>query len=189
MKEYYKLEECINLIEEPNRTCSLRLLDDNLELFRKARGSKSNHQAWEGGYLDHITEGMNIGIKLYPLLDNLRKLPFTLSDVNLTFNLHDLEKPWKYKLNAAGQLEIIPEMQDRKNIKAFVDRKIIEYGFVLTEEHRNALKYAEGEVGDWTPGKRLMGPLAAFIHMCDNWSARGWFDYPMKSGDPWKDGI
>ena len=29
----------------------------NLHLIKKAKGSSNNHQAWQGGYEDHIEEG------------------------------------------------------------------------------------------------------------------------------------
>ncbi|MEK6857827.1 MAG: hypothetical protein AABX39_04540, partial [Nanoarchaeota archaeon] len=54
-----------------------------------------------------------------------------------------------------------------------------EYNFTLTEEHWNAVKYAEGEKDDYSPGKRTSSSLAAFVHLCDSWSARGWYDCPI----------
>ena len=47
------------------------------------------------------------------------------------------------------------------------------------------LRYAEGELADYTNKRRMMGPLAAMAHMCDVASARLWFDYPAATGDPW----
>ena len=52
----------------------------------------------------------------------------------------------------------------------------------LTAAQRNALRYAEGEKEDYHPTKRIMNPLAAFVHCCDTISARIWFDEPKKSG-------
>jgi hypothetical protein len=54
------------------------------------------HQAWEGGYVDHLQETMNIGIDLYKTFSQRRDLTFTLSDLFIVLFLHDLEKPFKY---------------------------------------------------------------------------------------------
>lgn len=171
--------ELTELIDEPNRSRCYEFLDDNKELLEKAVGSKANHQAWAGGYIDHVTEIMNIAVVLYEPLNEKRELPFSLSDALIVLFLHDLEKPWKYE-ESDGELNIKKEMEDRDYIKRFVQEKIRTYKFELTEEHWNGLNYVEGEIGSWTPGKRFMGPLAAFAHMCDVWSARGWYDFPTK---------
>lgn len=173
------------IIFEPNRNSCKKFLDDNKEILSKAYGAKHNHQNWEGSYLDHISEIMNIAHVLYEPLNSKRNLPFSLSDSLLVLFLHDLEKPWKYEFNE-GKLEIKPEMKDRKFIKNFVYEKIKQYGFQLTEEHKNGIEYVEGEIDGYSPGKRSMLPLAAFCHLCDLWSARGWFDCPKKENDSWK---
>jgi len=66
-----------------------------------------------------------------------------------------------------------------------VQEKIREYGFVLTEEHWNGINFAEGEKREYSAERRAQKPLAAFVHMCDVWSARGWFNYPAILDDPW----
>ncbi len=184
--KYLTLTELIDKIEEPNRTSSYQLWKDHQEVFSTARGSKANHQSWPGGYLDHIVEVMNIAAVLYEPLNILRPLPFTLSDVLLVLYLHDLEKPWKYGKNEKGDWEFIPEFNERSKIKAFTEQKIKEYGFILTEDHHNGLEFVEGEFEQWSPSQRAQRPLAAFCHMCDNWSARGWYEYPSTENDPWQ---
>lgn len=182
--KYYNLGEIIDFIHHPNSVPCKRILQENWELFSKAPGSSHNHQAWKGGYLNHVKEVCNIAIILYEPLNSRRPLPFSLSDSLLVLFLHDLEKPWKHSEESKFTN---PEtgLKDRALIKKFVDEKITEYHFQLTEEHRNAIKYAEGEGGDYTPKKRIQPPLAAFAHMCDVWSARGWFDHPQED-DPWE---
>ncbi|MBT7903241.1 hypothetical protein HN587_05240 [Candidatus Woesearchaeota archaeon] len=182
-QKYYSIDSLVKMIDEPNQTSCRQFLDENKELLRTARGSKANHQYWEGGYTHHITEIMNIGVQLYPTLNRLRTLPFTLSDVLIGLFLHDIEKPWKYELRENCEVKIKPEMKDRNYIKQFGREKIKEYGFKLTEDHFNAIDYAEGEIGVWTPGKRTMKPIAAFVHMCDVWSARGWHDEPKERSE------
>ncbi len=184
--EYRKLESLLDMIEEPNQTTCRKLLDENQEIFLIARGSSHNHQAWEGGYLDHITEIMNIAVLLYPALNSARPLPFSLSDSLLVLFLHDLEKPWRFRKKSNGEWESVPGLADKeKQVWPFVQQKIKEYGFVLTEDHWNGIQYVEGEKSDYSQKKRAQTPLAAFAHMCDVWSARGWFNYPLKFNDPW----
>ncbi|MEB3340037.1 hypothetical protein, partial [Okeania sp.] len=82
------------MIDKPNGSKCLQLLEENRQLFQTVRGSTHNHQAWVGGYIDHIQEVMNIAYSFYHHLNGLRTLPFSLSDVLLVTFLHDLEKPW-----------------------------------------------------------------------------------------------
>lgn len=158
------LERMIQHIDEPNRTACRRLMGDNEELFRKAPGSAANHQAWEGGYVDHLEDFTITGEDLYEMLSRRSPLPFTLSDVMLTGFLHDLEKPWKY---VAGM-----KFRDEAAKEAFRAGLIREYGILLTPAHENALKYVHGEGADYSPHRRTQNELAAFIHCCDTISAR-----------------
>jgi hypothetical protein len=183
---YLTIDHLVDLIDEPNRIGCSKLLAENRELFQHVQGSSHNHQAWEGGYLDHVTEVMNIGRVLYFLLSSLRPLPFSLSDILLATFLHDVEKPWKYEISSTGELVHKPDMQTKAQHQAFRMQKLIEYKIQLTPEQENALKYAEGEISDYSNKERKMAPLAALAHMCDVASARLWFDYPTANADPWK---
>ncbi len=176
MGKYYNLDELINMVGEPNKNSCNKIYIENKEIFEKAKGSKTKHQAWEGGYLDHITEVMNIGIKLYNELNKFRELPFSLSDSLLVLYLHDLEKPWKYSNNPTKK----QELEKFENKEEFIESKIKEYGFKLTKEQWNGIKYIHGEGEKHNPDKRVQSPLAAFVNSCDNLSARIWYDYPKK---------
>ena len=182
---YYDLESAMGLIDEPNQTICKRLYEENRELIRKAQGSRANHQAWEGGYIDHITETMNLAICCYGVLSVARSLPFSLSDSLLALSLHDIEKPWKQ----AGKVEglEIGGVKKRSAIKDFRNELIKKYGFELTDEHRNAIEYAEGEIDEYSPTQRMQGPLAAFVHACDVLSARMWPEHP--TADPWNGAV
>jgi hypothetical protein len=182
--KYFSFNEMIKMIDQPNRSACLAFIDANKALLTRARGSKTKHQAWKGGYIDHLTETMNIAIVLYDILNSLRPLTFSLSDSLLVLFLHDVEKPWKQQ-HSLLRLEDAKGVKDYSKIKKFKARIIEEYKFRLTKEHLNAIAYAEGEGLEYDPRKRVQGPLAAFVHMCDVWSARGWYDYPMKRNDPW----
>lgn len=166
------LETILDMIDEPNRSACRKLYHDNKEIFDAAKGSRSNHQWWDGGYADHIREVSAIARMLYSQMDGKRPLPFTLSDAVLVLFLHDLEKPWKY---GRPQTPIADGEQ-------FKEGKISEYGILLDPRHLNALAYVHGELNDYSGDRRVQAPLAAFVHCCDTLSARVWYDEPKKSG-------
>lgn len=172
--------QILHLVSEPNRTKLENLYNDNWELIEKARGSKNKHQAWPGGYLDHIAESCGIAIKLYETLSSIRVLPFSLSDAILVLALHDLEKPWKHEV-IGGVIADKPEFRSPKTRKHFVFTEAVMHGISLTDDHKNALTYIEGEGNDYVPYKRVQWPLAAFVACCDTISARIWYDYPRES--------
>lgn len=179
MEEYLSLGSLIAIIDEPNRSACKRIYFDNKEIFEKSKWSNIKHQAWEGWYLGHVRDIMNIAYKIYNSF-NFRKFNFSLSDALLVLFLHDLEKPWKY----AGDELQKNEFKSFSDYKEFIKSKIIEYHFSLSEEHWNWLKYVHGEWDDYDPNIRIQSPLAAFVHICDTFSARIWFDYP-KEKDSW----
>lgn len=183
---YLAMEELIACIDEPNRSSCQRILADNQEIFSTVQGSTNNHQAWPGGYYDHVHEIMNIAFGLYAHLSTLRPLPFSLSDLLLVVFLHDIEKPWKYELRADGQLYHRAGLDTKAEHHAFRMQKLAEYGVVLTDEQLNGLKYVEGELADYTNRRRMMGPLAAVAHMCDVASARLFPEHPWEADDPWQ---
>ena len=173
--KYFTIEELILKIDEPNRAGCRRIYSANLKLFSEAAGSSHNHQNWPGGYLDHTGETMNIAVLLYDALGAARHLPFSLSDALLILSLHDLEKPWKS----------VRRFADKEDRRKFREYKLGEYIIILTPAQENALRYVEGEGDAYTNSHRVMNELAAFCHMCDVWSARGWYAYPAAENDPW----
>ena len=183
--KYYTVEQMLEMIDEPNRTVCKRILADNRRLFQAVQGSTNNHQNWPGGYFDHVQEIMNIAVVLYERLDSVRPLPFSLSDLLLVVYLHDIEKPWKYELREDGQLHHKATMQNKADHQCFRMAKLAEYGVAFTPEQENGMKYAEGELNDYTNRRRVMGPLACVAHMCDVCSARLWFAHPSEENDPW----
>ena len=185
MSQYYSIDKLIAMIDEPNRSGCQRLLDENRHHFQVVFGSVHNHQSWPGGYIDHITEVMNIAVVLYHQLNACRPLPFSLSDLLLIVYLHDIEKPWKYERRDDGQLHVVDALKEKTAQHEFQHRKITEYGIQLSPEQTNGLDYVEGEAGDYSNRHRAMGPLAAVAHMCDVCSARVWFDHPWETDDTW----
>lgn len=183
--DYLKIEELIKLIDEPHRNICKKILADHRELFEKTPGSTHNHQTWPGGYIDHVTDGMNYGRHLYAFDKAFgRPLPFSLSDALLIFFLHDIEKPWRIFVLESGEAVNREGFDTKKAFKKFHEDKLAEYGLKLSADQMNALTYVEGEHNDYSSKHRVMNELAAFCHKIDNWSARGWFDYP-KEFDEW----
>jgi hypothetical protein len=183
---YMDIETMLEFLDSPNREGCLKMFNDNLKLFETAPGSSNNHQAWKGGYYDHVCEAMNCASLMYTLYDELRPLPFRVTSAFLVLFLHDIEKPWKYELNTDGEWDVIPNLVSKASQEEFRNIKIKDYGIVLTPQEENALKYVEGEKDDYTPRWRTMNELAAFCHMCDVMSARVWHSHPLEKDDPWR---
>lgn len=184
--DYLPIEAVLALIDEPWRTPCERILAEHRELFERARGSTHNHQTWDGGYIDHITDGLNYARHLYALDAALgRSMPFTLSDALLIFYLHDLEKPWRILVQESGEAMNRPGLDTKAAFKAFREEKLADYGLALTPAQLNGLTYVEGEMGDYSSTRRVMNELAAFCHKVDVWSARQCYDYPKATGDEW----
>lgn len=170
MNKYYTIFEILDFISEPNKSIFLKIINENKDIFFSAKGSNTKHQAWEGGYIDHITECCNIAISLYNSLNNLRKLPFSIEDCCIVIFLHDIEKPWLYN----GKISI--KKRDYRYV--FRESLFTKYKISLTEDHFTAIRYIEGEGKDYSSTKRILNPLGAFCHSCDVISARIWYDKP-----------
>ncbi len=179
----YRLFDLVKMIEEPNSARCFLMWDIHYYRMRDAHGSTHNHQNWKGGYFDHIIEVMNRAVILYR--NNPRVFPFSLSSALLVLFLHDIEKPWKYEPGPDGELKVRDEFNTEEKSHDFRNRMINEFEIVLTDDEENALKYVHGEGNDYSSKQRVMGPLAAFCHICDVWVARIDYDCPMRTGDSW----
>ena len=155
-------------LTDSRREGVLRFYDDHKELIHSSRGSKSKHQAWEGGYADHLAEIFRIADLNYQSYSALRPLPFTFDSAIIVLKFHDAEKIWAYTVGLPADF----------NKDTFYDRTLKEkYNIVFSEEERNALHYVHGESDkDYDPHVRKAGRLAAFCHVADHLSARLWFD-------------
>ncbi len=167
-------------IAPANQEQASRFWHDLHEHFPKAAGSTKSHHAWEGGYRDHVQEVMNLAYILYERLNSERPLTFSLASALLVLFLHDCEKPFKHASDE--ELKQFPWIKKRptKSDKEFQKQLIAHYGFVISDDEWNGLKYVEGENEDYIEGERVQGPLAAFCHICDTISARIWFGEPKK---------
>lgn len=182
---YLTISQMIGMFDEPNRTACRRMYDENRERFLQARGSTHNHQAWDGGYHDHVEDAMNYAI-LFFRADALtgRAMPFTLADALLAVFLHDLEKPWRFERDEEGRWVNTGLMKTKADRAEFRWAKIAEYGIILTPALVNAITYAEGEGDDYRPDRRVSNEIAGFVHVCDHYSARVRHDDP-RDRDPW----
>ncbi|MDO8495127.1 MAG: hypothetical protein Q7S32_01180 [bacterium] len=185
MSKYYTVDELVEMINEPNRSACQKILGNFRNLFQNTVGSVHNHQSWPGGYWDHVQEIMNLAFVNFVTLNNLRPMPFSLSDALLVTFLHDIEKPWKYEQGPDGRLRHREKFQSKQDAHVYREKFMRLSSIVLTPEQANALQYVEGEFDDYSNRKRVMGPLAAFCHVCDVTSARIFFDYPLEKNDPW----
>ena len=132
-----------------------------------ARGSNVKHQAWEGGYADHIAECLRIAWHMYKGLREIRPLPFELSSACKVLYFHDIEKIWKYGHNKPPFVAM--------DKMAWYHVYLPQRGICFSNEEVNAFTHIHGEVGYGQD--RRMGGLGAFCHSCDVLSARMWWNY------------
>lgn len=183
---YQTIETLIGHIDEPYQRICMQILTDNRARFEATPGATYNHQAWRGGYIDHITDGMNYAFYKYRFDSSFgRPLPFSRSDALLIFFLHDLEKPWRIEVLPDGSVRNKPGLDSKEAYQDFREAKLLEYELTLTPYLHNALTYVEGEVRGYKDKERAMNELASFCHTIDNWCARVWYNYPKATGDEW----
>jgi hypothetical protein len=187
------LQDLLGEMEDSRREVILNIYFEYERVFAYAAGSSHNHQAWKGGYLDHIAETLRINRLTYAALNAFRPLPFTEDSAAICLFLHDIEKPFRYgpkdhpecikwatwhRQWCEGEDEYGDETYEGweaakwEIIRSF-DRQ---FGLKLTDDEINAIKYTHGEGNDHRKDTRVAGPLAAHVHHCDNISARIYFD-------------
>lgn len=155
-------------LEDPRRETILKFHTNHKSEIEISWGSKSKHQAWSGGYLDHLAEVFRIAESMYESLSKQHDLNFCLSSAIVVLYFHDVEKIWKYTTG-------LPNYFDKH--KYLFKTLAKEHQIKFSSEEINALKYIHGESeADYNPDTRIMGPLAAFCHCADTLSARLWFD-------------
>ena len=153
-------------------------------LILTAPGSRRAHQAFPGGYREHMRQTMMIASHLYELTQMtgaFNHLPpeerFDESDALLVMFLHDIEKPFLFEMKPDDTVGFRTQMTKPERTQ-FRDDFIVHHGFQLDDRHQNALDHVEG-VRDhlYVPGQRADKPLAALCHAADNLSARLFYDY------------
>ena len=178
-------------MQDERKTAMLRIYDHYRDLFHFAAGSGHNHQAWPGGYADHIAECLRVNRATYQALAAIRPLPFTEDSAAICLFLHDIEKLFRYGPADHPEVKVWHSWADHydatrpvgaswqtwEEIKAeILNEWLNTYAFFLDPDEINALKYTHGEGDDHLKDRRVAGPLAAHCHHCDNTSARIWFN-------------
>ena len=170
-------------INDPRRDVILQIYDDHADLFHYAAGSGYNHQAWKGGYADHIAECLRVNDVVYDALQSrMRPLEFSKDSAAIVLFLHDIEKPFRYGPDNDDRCQKWRDVFNNatgswENVKWDIIKKLEQdYGLTLHKDEVNALKYTHGEGNDHRKDQRITTPLAAHVHHCDNTSARIWFD-------------
>jgi hypothetical protein len=180
---FFDLHDIVGLVEPPNRNPIIDAYVSNAEIIAQAQGSKSKHQAWYGGYLDHVVTATNYALKVHEMEKGFSKHGYNKSDIALVMLLHDVGKIVKYRRLGDGW-DYVENPGDVEH--AFLDETIKRHGFQLTDIHKNALEFVHGEGSRYNPEKRLMGPLAVACHQADIWNARSTPENPLPGGrDPW----
>lgn len=186
-QSYESLDNLLSQIDGSNGLACKKIYADYRYLFETAPGASHNHQAWPGGYADHITDAMNIVSIIFDTLNDVRSLAFSKSDAILVIFLHDLEKPFRYSYDTNGNILADPKLSTKS---AKSDKRldvIAKYNIQLNEQQSNALKYIEGvRENEYSPGARTMGELASLCHCADTLSARLWYNHPLpEEKDTW----
>ncbi len=176
-------------IDDPRRETLLKIYDDHKDLFHYAAGSSNNHQAWEGGYGDHIAECLRINDITYDALQSLRPLNFSKASAAIALFFHDIEKPFRYGPSEDMRCKPWQEKFDTPASWEKAKWDILaqfnsHYGLTFSAEEENSIKYTHGEGDDYRKDRRVSTPLAAHVHHCDNTSARIWHDKGKGLGGP-----
>lgn len=185
---YYSLDRLLDMIPESNGKACKEIYKKYKDLFESALGAKHNHQAWPGGYIDHIIDAMNTSLILFDALNAARPLPFQRTDALVVLFLHDLEKPFKYRVEQDGTIAKNTGFDSRADDDAKKQELISKFGIKLNKQQANAFKYVEGvRDNESSPDARIMGELATLCHCADTISALLWYNSPLGDHkDPWK---
>ena len=161
-------EDFLNELSDHRRDQISRFHNNYRTEIEASWGSQSKHQAWPGGYIDHLAETFRMAEVLYESLSRLHDLPFSRDSAIVVLYFHDVEKIWKYTTG-------LPKGFDKEQFLFGTLQE--EFDIVFSPEEVNALKFIHGESAtEYDPQKRLMGRLAAFCHSIDTMSARMWYD-------------
>lgn len=143
------------------------LYTDHEDLFNKAQGSRHNHQAWPGGFIQHVWDTIEIASMIYnQAVANEWPMPFNIQSVALVLSLHDIEKPFMQQDSK--------KFWTKQRRASFRKDLIQKYNIILADEEEKALQYIEGEGNDYSPTERNMNELGALCHAADVLSARLW---------------
>jgi len=182
---YYRdLHEIVDLVGQPNRESVINAYVQNAERIAATPGARKKHQAWPGGYLDHVVYATNYALALHNLHQSIGFKPdHHEEDIALVMLIHDFGKVARYQREGEGYGYV--ENPDEAE-HTFFDKAMHDFKFQLTDNQLNALEFIHGEGAKYTPKGRLMLPLATVCHEADTWQARYCPDNPLPDRtDPW----
>src|SRR3989344_8253138 len=138
------LQKLISKMAPHQQSVCRGIMSDFKSKFDKIPGSLHNHQAWIGGYRDHVEEILNIACVVYTALNKKRKLDFTLGESLFVLFLHDLDKLYRYEICSDGSIISRDYCSSNylKSIRQMLHKK---YKYVMRNEELDALKYVHGE--------------------------------------------
>lgn len=182
----WRVLDFLQQMEDPRKEALIAIYRDHQELFHTSKGSGVKHHAWEGGYADHLAETFRIFTSLFrgisagvepPKDEDGEKIKESSGIFCLFF--HDCEKWARYAdpehpLAKEWHARVSNEDCTWHDVQHLIfERWQEQYGFSASEEELNALRYVHGEPdNEYNPVKRVMRPLAAFVHSADTLSAR-----------------
>ena len=183
--QFLNLHQIIQLVNQPTRDAIIDAYIQNAELIAQTPGARIKHQAWDGGYLDHVVYSINYGIALHNFHKELGFRPgHNEGDIAVVMLLHDFGKVVRYRKCGDGWGYVENPDQAEHD---FFDSILESHDFQLTDNQKNALEFVHGEGSKYTPKGRLMLPLATVCHQADVWNARFSPDNPLSNGqDPWE---
>lgn len=158
----------------------LSFYHDYKDVLHYGAGSSHNHQAWDGGYADHIAECLRINFVTFDGLSTIRSLDFTIEEAAMALFFHDIEKPFRYGPVSHEECRVFQETcgddyekleKGKWNLIEMIENK---YDFQLTKKEKKAIRLAHGEGDEYKKTERVSSPLDAHVHHCDNTSARIW---------------
>jgi hypothetical protein len=176
---HLRLVDFLNNMQDPRKVKLIQIYNEHKDLFHISKGSNTKHQAWPGGYADHLTETFRVNQVTYEALaTGLRKPPFSKDSAIISLFFHDAEKLFKYGPQNHTESNQWRALQIQKNlswedVKYLVIEALIceSLESFFTQDERNALKYTHGEGSDYQKDKHVSCPLAAHVHHCDNTSS------------------
>jgi len=88
--QFLDLHQIVQLVDQPNKDAIIESYVQNVERVAQTPGARKKHQAWDGGYLDHVVYATNYGIALHNLHKQIGfQVNYSESDIAIVMLLHD----------------------------------------------------------------------------------------------------
>lgn len=176
------LIEYINRIKNPAfREPILAFIEKNEKRVMEMPGAISYHHNWDGGWADHTTQVIGLGIMLYDQMEDSINNAFSKDDVIIAGFCHDLDKLTRYKKAESDwakqkgyQYEFNKDnVPYEETSKAIVE--CLRNGIMLTDAHVEAINHHHGgfssDLASVYSGHGKMTQLSTLLHCADMLSA------------------